>query len=97
MLGDLSQSPALRTVDFVDKITGRLFRERTDSRTHDWEDVAGRRVASLVESGCEVFCKYFEDAEPGWLDVALVKLLTAPREDEKCLLLFLAPVSPLKS
>lgn len=54
-------------------------------------------MASLVESGCEVFRKYFEDAEPGWLDVALVKLLTAPREDEKCLLLFLEPASPLKS
>ena len=55
-------------------------------------------MASLVKSGCEVFRKYFEDAEPGWLDAALVKLLTARREDEKCsLLLFLAPASPLKS
>ena len=55
-------------------------------------------MASLVKSGCEVFCKYFEDAEPGWLDAALVKLLTSRREDEKCsLLLFLAPASPLNS
>ena len=53
--------------------------------------------SSLVKSGCEVFRKYFEDAEPRCLDVALVKLLMAPREDEKCLLLFLAPASPLNS
>lgn len=64
-LGDLSGSPALCTVDFVNKITGRLFREGADGRTHDWEDVGGGRVASLVKSGCEVFRKYFEDAEPG--------------------------------
>lgn len=96
-LGDRSRSPALRTVDFVNKITGRLFREGADGCTHDWEDIGGGRVASLVKSGCEVFRKYFEDAEPRCLDVALVKLLMAPREDEKCLLLFLAPASPLNS